>query len=69
MLDLAQRAWPEVDDRKQLLYRLARVGEGAVRDRVERQELTARRGRQHAALERANRLVDVDSLLSDEAWR
>ncbi|HEX5622087.1 MAG TPA: hypothetical protein VFX51_26915 [Solirubrobacteraceae bacterium] len=69
MLDLAQRAWPDVDDRKQLLYRLARLGEDAVRDRVESHELAARRDRQHAALERAEALIDVDSLLSDEAWR
>jgi hypothetical protein len=69
MLDLAQRVWPEVDDRKELLYRLARLGEDAVRERVASQELVARRDRQRAALERAEALVDVDSLLRDEAWR
>lgn len=69
MLDLAQRAWPEIDDRKELLYRLARLGEGAIREQVARQELSARRDRQRTALGRAHALLDVDALLADEAWR
>jgi hypothetical protein len=69
MLDLAQRAWPEVADRKELLYRLARAGEETLRSEVADEELAARRDRQQTALARASSLVDVDALLVDEAWR
>jgi hypothetical protein len=69
MLDLAQRAWPEVEDRKELLYRLARVGEDALRVEARQREASDRRGRQRVALERAGELIDVNALLSDAAWR
>jgi hypothetical protein len=69
MLDLAQRAWPEVDDRKELLYRLARTGEAAVREQVQERELDVRRERQREALERGAQLIDADVLLADAAWR
>jgi hypothetical protein len=69
MLDLAQRAWPEVDDRKELLFRLARIGEDALRAQARNGELASRRDRQRTALGRAEELIDVDALLSDAAWQ
>jgi hypothetical protein len=67
MLDGAQKAWPEVTDRKELLVRLARQGEAALRS--QQHDAQGRRDRQRAALERAHDLLDVDVLLSDAAWR
>jgi hypothetical protein len=69
MLDLAQRAWPDVEDRKELLYRLARVGEDELRARSVVADHEARRDRQRTALERAEALVDVEAVLADAAWR
>jgi hypothetical protein len=69
ILDVAQQAWPEVDDRKELLYRLVRIGDDAVRARARERELASRRDRQQVALARAGELIDVDVLLSDAAWR
>ena len=69
MLDLAEKAWPDVDDRKELLYRLARVGEDALRAQVHDREQDMRRDRQRAALLRATELVDADALLADLAWQ
>jgi hypothetical protein len=69
MLDLAQRAWPEIDDRKELLYRLARIGDDALRTQVHDDDVAARRDRQRAALERAAELVDIEAVLADAAWR
>jgi hypothetical protein len=67
LLDLAHRAWPEITDRRQLLLRLTEVGGEALETRLAEQE--QRRERQRIGLERAARLVDVDHLLSDQAWR
>jgi hypothetical protein len=69
MLDLAQRAWPEIEDRKELLYKLARTGEDALRVELRQREASSRRDRQQAALARAADLIDADALLSDAAWR
>jgi len=69
MLDLAARAWPEVGDRKELLYRLAETGEDVLRQRAEEDDRASRRARQRAALERAPSLVDTDAVLADVAWR
>jgi hypothetical protein len=69
MLDLAQRAWPEIGNRKELLFRLAVTGEQAVREQIAQRERDDRRERQREALERAPRLLDVELLLSDAAWR
>jgi hypothetical protein len=69
MLDLAARAWPEVADRKELLYRLARIGEDALRAQAGETEVAVRRARQRTALARAAALIDVDELLSDAAWQ
>jgi len=67
LLDLAQRAWPEVTDRRALLLRLTAVGGEALEERLAEQE--QRRERQRRGLERAARLVDADLLLGDQAWR
>lgn len=67
LLDLAARAWPGVEDRRQLLSLLL----GAGRERVE-QELAMtdeRRERQRAALRSGNDGLDVELLVSDAAWR
>ncbi len=67
LLDLAQRAWPEVTDRRQLLLRLTEAGGEALQAKLAERE--QRRDRQRLGLERAARLVDADELLSDRAWR
>lgn len=67
LLDLAARAWPAVADRRQLLLRLTEVGGRALRDELA--GLQAQRERQREGLERAARLVDIDELLGDGAWR
>ena len=67
LLDLAQRAWPEISDRRELLLRLAQVGGRALEAELADHE--ARRERQRAGLGRAAQLVDVDELLGDGAWR
>lgn len=67
LLDLAARAWPEVTDRRQLLLRLTEAGGRALREELA--DLEGRRERQREGLERAARLVDVDELLGDGAWR
>lgn len=67
LLDLAQRAWPLVTDRRQLLLRLTEAG-----GRMLEAELAAqdqRRERQRIGLERASGLVDADELVGDSAWR
>lgn len=69
MLDLAARAWPDVEERKELLYRLARIGQDAIREQVTENERSERRARQRTALGRANDLIDVDAALADAAWR
>jgi hypothetical protein len=66
LLDLAQRAWPEISDRRQLLLRLAEAGGQALQKQLADQD--ARRERQRVGLARAAQLVDVDELLGDRAW-
>lgn len=69
MLDLAHRRWPDVDDRRQLLLRLAATGRDAIAADVDAEDRGRRRARQQEALRRAGELVDVDLLLGDAAWR
>lgn len=66
MLDAAQRRWPEISDRRQLLLRLAEAG--AERVAQEQESAEARHARQVAAARRIREWVDVDVLLSNEAW-
>lgn len=67
LLDLAQRAWPEVKDRRQLLLRLTEAG-GRMLE-AEMAATGARAERQRIGLARAARLVDMDELIGDGAWR
>lgn len=67
LLDLAQRVWPEIADRRQLLLRLTEAGGEALEARLAEHE--QRRERQRVGLERAAQLVNVDELLGDHAWR
>ena len=67
MLDLAQRAWPEIVNRKELLLRLATEGRDAARARLDGADDERRRAAQRAALARAPELIDVELLLSDAA--
>jgi hypothetical protein len=69
LLDAAQRRWPEISDRKSLLLRLAEEGGSALGLQAERVGVEERRKRMRAALERLGRFVDVELLLSDDAWR
>jgi hypothetical protein len=69
MLDVAQRRWPDVHDRRQLLLRLAAAGRDAIAPDVDEETRLQRADRQRAALRRAGALVDADALLSDTAWR
>ena len=68
MLDLAQRRWPEVHNRKLLLLRLAGVGRDAIAPEVAERERERARELQLAALARAEELVDPDVLLADAPW-
>jgi hypothetical protein len=69
MLDVAQRRWPEVRDRKELLVRLAAAGRDSIAEAVAADAQAQRRQRQRDALARAGRLVDAEALLADAAWR
>jgi len=69
MLDLAHRRWPDIDDRRQLLLRLAAAGRDAIAPDVDAVQRERRRQRQRDALSRAGRLVDPAELLADTAWR
>ena len=69
MLDLARRRWPDVEDRRQLLLRLAGLGAERIAAEFDGAAVQQERERQRQALHRADELVDVDVLLSDAAWR
>jgi hypothetical protein len=69
MLDRAQRRWPEIDDRKALLLRLAAVGLDAIGPETDERERRLLRELQIAALARAGGLIDGDLLENDAAWR
>lgn len=66
LLDLAQRAWPEVHDRKELLLRLAQAGAGVVEETLRERDTS--REQRRAALLRSRELLDADLLLSNQAW-
>lgn len=68
LLDDAQRRWPEIADRKQLLLRLAEEGHNALELGDRELEAEERRERAAAALKRIPALVDAELLLSDSAW-
>jgi hypothetical protein len=68
-LDLAQRRWPDVSDRRALLLRLADAGADRVAAELDVRTREDRAERQRLALNRAGELLDVDLLLADAAWR
>lgn len=69
LLDAAERRWPEVGDRKELLVRLAEEGHAALGLAEAGVAAVERRDRVRAALARIPPLVDADLLLADDAWR
>ena len=69
MLDIARRRWPEVEDRRQLLLRLAEAGAQRVASELDAAAAGSRRERQRRALARAAELIDPERLLTDSAWR
>jgi hypothetical protein len=69
MLDLAQRRWPDVHDRRQLLLRLAASGADHIASELDGAAFGEQRGRQLDAVRRASTLLDAEVLLSDAAWR
>lgn len=69
MLDAAQRRWPDVSDRRQLLLRLAAEGWETIAADLRAENEVTRRSAQALALRRASDLVDGDALLADAAWR
>jgi hypothetical protein len=69
MLDGAERAWPDVRDRKELLLRLAASGARHLAADQARSDAVGLRERQVRAAARSRELVDVDLLLGDAAWR
>jgi hypothetical protein len=68
LLDAAQRRWPEIADRKELLLRLAEEGHNALELGDRELDADERRERTQVALERIRSLVDTELLLSDRAW-
>jgi hypothetical protein len=66
LLDLAERAWPDVGDRKELLLRLAEAGAG-VAELAPQDRESARAARRQDLL-RSRKLLGSDALLSDQAW-
>jgi len=69
MLDLARRRWPEIEDRRQLLLRLAGAGAERIASELDAAAAELRRERQRRAMARAPDLVDTETLLTDLAWR
>jgi GH35 family endo-1,4-beta-xylanase len=69
MLDLAHRRWPEIEDRRQLLLRLAGAGAETVASELDVVVADSRREDQRQALARAAELIDAEMLLTDSAWR
>jgi hypothetical protein len=68
-LDDAQRRWPEIESRKELLLALAQTGHESLRLAELDAESSRRRERQHAALAGLQRTVDWDAIRDDQAWR
>jgi hypothetical protein len=69
LLDDAQRRWPDVKNRKELLLRLAQSGHESLRLEEIEAEASLRSERQRAALTRLRHDVDWDAIRDDQAWR
>lgn len=69
LLDDAQRRWPEIESRKELLLRLAETGHHSLHlDELE-EEAHRRRARQRTAIAGLQGTVDWDAIRDDQAWR
>jgi hypothetical protein len=69
LLDDAQRRWPEIESRKELLLRLAETGHHSLHLAELEGEAHRRQSRQRAALARLQGSVDWDAIRDDQAWR
>jgi hypothetical protein len=69
LLDDAQRRWPQIHDRKELLLRLARTGHESLRLGELEAEASRRLEEQRASLSNLQRTVDWDAIRDDQAWR
>jgi hypothetical protein len=69
LIDDAQRRWPEVADRKELLLRLAQTGHESLRLDEADAEADRRHECQRAALARLQHTVDWNAIRDDQAWR
>lgn len=68
MIDRAAGRWPDTRDRKALLLRLAEAGAAQIGDEAASAEAQERRARQVAAARESAARIDVERLLSDDAW-
>lgn len=68
-LDRAQKRWPDIDDRRQLLLALVDLGRDVIAQQDTANHHRERGERQIEALGRAGELVDPEVLLADAAWR
>ena len=68
LLDAASRRWPDVEDRKQLLLRLAEEGHQALVDGEIEANKRGQQERLRQAMKRIPSLVDRELLLEDQAW-
>ena len=69
LLDDAQRHWPEIHGRKELLLRLAHAGHDSLRLSELAAEATRRHERQGDALSRLRDAVEWSAISDDQAWR
>jgi hypothetical protein len=69
LLDDAQRRWPEIESRKELLLRLAQTGHESLNLDELDAEAGRRRERQRAAFTDLQRSVDWGAIRDDQAWR
>lgn len=69
LLDDAQRRWPEIESRKELLLQLAQTGHESLRLAEVDADAGRRRERQRVALAGLQRAVDWDAIRDDQAWR
>jgi hypothetical protein len=69
LLDEAERRWPDVRSRKELLLRLAQAGQDSLRRSDADAEARHSHKRQTAALAALQGGVDWDAIRDDQAWR
>ena len=69
LLDYAERRWPEVGSRKELLLLLAETGHESLRISESKADMRDLRERQSTALDALRSTVDWDAIRNDEAWR